>query len=212
MYISIGPNCHPAGILRLLKLRTVSMPFDWMLIEEEKVFEYINIMINTNFCNFTENLKYNNNKKVVSNFFEYAQFFHFDLIQNKCDKIAKCNDKNLMTTMKNRANRFMTVINNLDNEVFFLCMLHHTNIYNEKLFNNMIEFDNNKNIKCKFKVLVYFYNDNDDFILNVPEKFQNLKHFFIKKFIRNKSIHKIYGSKSDFLLLLNSIKEREKEK
>ena len=49
MFISLGPNCHAAGNLTRLKLRNQSLPFDWLLCNELRVFEYINDLINTNF-------------------------------------------------------------------------------------------------------------------------------------------------------------------
>jgi hypothetical protein len=51
-------------------------------------------------------------------------------------------------------------------------MLHHTDLIKEKLYEDMLNFDINKNIKCNFKVLVYLYNDNEDYNLLIPNEFQ----------------------------------------
>ena len=59
MFISLGPNCHPSGNLKNLNLRKQSLPFDWLLCNGNRRFEYVNKLINTNFYNFTTNLIYN---------------------------------------------------------------------------------------------------------------------------------------------------------
>ena len=92
IYIPIGTNCHPAMNLNLLKLRTMSLPFDWLLINPLNIFEYLNNLINTNFSNFTKDLIYNNRNKVISKNYPYSEFFHYDLIKNTTDKTKNENE------------------------------------------------------------------------------------------------------------------------
>lgn len=85
------------------------------------------------------------------------------------------------------------------NEVILLCMLHNTVlikdglINNQKLYQDMINFSTNSNIKCNFKVLVYLWND-------------NIKNFIFDKYIRNTSVNKLYGDIKDFKQLLEKNK------
>lgn len=211
MFIPLGHNCHPTGNLIKLNLRKQSFPFDWLLCDGERRFEYINNLINTNFSNFTANLVYNERGKVISKHYEYVEFYHHDLIKNVSD--IRDNgifekSETLIQAMHRRGKRFMDIISNESNEIVFLYILHHTklikdgSINNNKLYQDMVHFDTNLNIKCRFKVLVYLYNDNEDYDLIIPHELYNLKHFIFDKYIRNKNICKIYGDYKDFVQLL----------
>lgn len=49
-FIPIGPSCHAAGNLNMLKLRKQALPFDWLLCNpSDRIFEYVNDLINTNY-------------------------------------------------------------------------------------------------------------------------------------------------------------------
>lgn len=203
MFISIGPNCHPAGNLRFLKLRNISLPFDWLSIEKARVFEYINDLIGTNFLNFTHDLSYNVRGKVVSKHYDYVEFFHYDLIANEHINRVEDEGKNLIEMMNRRGQRFMEIISDKNSDVNFVCMLHYTIINgNNNLYNDMKKFDDNVNIKCKYKILVYLYNDNDDFELIIPNELLLLKHFIFDKYIKDQKVSSIYGNKKDFEKML----------
>ena len=213
MFISLGPTCHPAGNLNKLNLRKQSLPFDWLLCDYNHLFEYVNDLINTNFKYFTSFLVYNESKKVISEKYKYAQFYHHDLIKNKTDiKENKYDKRGLIEKMNDRSKKFMSIISKNNENVTFLCILHHTNIIengklkNLKLYEDMQEFDNNKNIKCNFKVLVYLYNDNEDYNLIIPDELKELKNFIFDKYIRNQTICSIYGDINDFKNLLKKNK------
>ena len=212
MFISLGPNCHPSGSLKAMNLRKQSLPFDWLLCDEYRVFKYINNLINTNFSNFTTNLIYNGRGKVISKDYEYVEFFHYDLIKNFTIGIPEDNNKNLVDVMNKRGKGFMDIISNENNEVVFLCMLHHTILIKDGLINNhelyqdMINFDTNLNIKCNFKVLVYLYNNNKDYNLTLPDELENLNNFIFDKYIRNQNVCRVYGDIKDFKQLLEKNK------
>tara|TARA_B110000971_G_scaffold15912_3_gene14719 strand:- start:8840 stop:9484 length:645 start_codon:yes stop_codon:yes gene_type:complete len=213
MFISLGPNCHPVGNLKLLNLRKQALPFDWLLCNKYRMFEYVNDLINTKFSNFTTNLLYNHRQKVISNDYDYVEFFHHDLIKNVTFNRPEDDDKNLIDVMNRRSERFMDIISNKNNEVIFVCMLHHTDlikdglINNHKLYQDMINFDTNLNIKCNFKVLVYVFNNNEDYNLIIPDELENLNNFIFDKYIRNQSVSRVYGDSKDFkkLLLKNKL-------
>lgn len=211
MFISLGPSCHPSGNLKKLNLRKQSLPFDWLLCDGNRTFEYVNNLINTKFSNFTANLVYNQRKKVISKNYDYVEFFHHDLLKNVSDK-REDRKGSLIKIMNKRGKRFMDIISNEKNEVVFLCALHHTklikdgSINNHKLYKDMVNFDINSNIKCNFKVLVYLCNDNEDYNLVLPDELGNLKHFIFDKYIRNQNVHKIFGDIKDFKQLLEKNK------
>ena len=206
MFISIGQDCHPAGNLKALSLRNISLPFDWLLIPTILVFSYINDLINTQFQNFTTDLIYNYRQKVVSKNYKFIEFFHHDLIKNITLNRPDDENTNLVELMNKRAKKIMDIITNSDNEIVFICMLNHKKIFIEadinKLYNDMLEFDNNNNIKCKYKVLVYILNDNQDYELVLPTNLLKLKHFIFEKYINNTKINGDYGCKNDFEIML----------
>ena len=211
MFISLGPNCHPTGNLKKLNLRKQSLPFDWLLCLGDRRFEYINNLINTNFSNFTTNLIYNHRGKVISKDYDYVEFFHHDLLKKISDSVEETKER-LIEVMNKRGKRFMDIISNENNEVVFLCGLHHTKlikdglINNQKLYQDMINFDTNLNIKCNFKVLVYLYNDNEDYNLTLPDELENLNNFIFDKYIRNQNVNRAYGDVKDFKQLLEKNK------
>ena len=45
-------------------------------------------------------------------------------------------------------------------------------------------------------------NDNNDFEMNIPPKYNYLKNFIFKKYVRNTSVSKYYGKLSDFRKIL----------
>lgn len=186
-----------AGNLKLIKVWKFAYPFDYLLIKPTKVFEYVNDLIDTNFKNFTKNLIYNKNNFVVSKYYDYVEFRHHDLIK----------EQTLIETMNNRGERFMNIINDHKQEVCFLVKLHYKFVHDVNLYNDMKKINDNVNIKCNYKILVYIYNDNEDFNLLIPEKFFNLNKFIFYKFIRNQKIHKTYGDVDDFkkMLLINNL-------
>jgi len=207
MFISLGPNCHGAGNLLRLGLRKESFPFDWLLVESKSTFEYVNKLIDNNFEDFTKDLSYNHRNNVVSKNYDYVEFVHYDLIQNKT--IGRKNDtgKNLIDMFKRRAERFMNAITNKNNNIVFTYYLNYKSIVennqiiNNELYQEMINFDTNTNIKCKFKVFVYLANVDSNKLL-LPNELTNLKNFIFDKYTLNSSVDKIYGDPKDFRNLL----------
>lgn len=208
MFIPIGPHCHPAGNLVRLGLRHEALPFDWLLIlQYDRVFEYVNTLIDTEFRHFIEDLVYNTRNKVVSTTYDYVEFFHHDLIKNTTLNRPEDDGKHLLATMNRRGVRFMDIIRNTDTEVMFLCMLSYTDLLtnetlNTKLYKDMMCVDSNPNIACKFKVLVYLYTDNEDCETVLPKELSTLKHFIFEHYTFNRTANSIYGSPNDFETML----------
>lgn len=122
-------------------------------------------------------------------------------------KVDETKEK-LIEVMNKRGKRFMDIISNETNQVIFCFMIHHTIlikdglIYNRKLYEDMINFDTNLNIKCNFNVLVYLFNDNEDYDLILPDELKNLNNFIFDKYIRNQTVSSVYGDIKDFKQLL----------
>lgn len=207
MFISLGPNCHGAGNLSKLGLRKKSFPFDWLLVGSQRTFEYINKLINNNFEDFVKDLSYNSRNNVISKNYDYVEFVHYDLIKNKTIGRRKDENKDLIDMFKRRTERFMNVINNKDNSIIFTyylnykCIVENNKIINNELYEEMVNFDNNKNIKCNFKVFVYLSNVDSNKLL-LPNELTNLKNFIFDKYTLNSAVDKIYGDPKDFRNLL----------
>jgi len=211
IYISLGPNCHAAGNLRFLKLRNISLPFDWLMTDEIKGIEYVNDLIKTNFINFVNNLKLIGSKKVISENYPYSQFVHHNLIKNTYTPIGDYpeNDLNLIETFKMRAQRFMDIINDSNNECTFLYGISYDVFCNENLFQKILNdlhcFENEimvKFSKCSYKLIIYILCDIKTYN-EIELKEHCFKNIVIKKYFINMSVDRIYGNPSDFKELLS---------
>uniref|UniRef100_A0A6C0IIS9 Papain-like cysteine peptidase n=1 Tax=viral metagenome TaxID=1070528 RepID=A0A6C0IIS9_9ZZZZ len=115
-YISIGPNCHSAGCLKLLKLKESSYPFDWMLSDIKIVID----CIEDNFVKFLNTENYytkTDDKKIYHKYYNNLIFVHRDpTTENdysytlRCverwNNLQYCNDEIcfLYTTYRNNIN------------------------------------------------------------------------------------------------------------
>jgi hypothetical protein len=131
MHISLGPDCIIAGLLNDLKIRTQSLPFDFLLTNPLLGIKYVTDLINNNFSDYLNDLKYNEQNKVYSQNYPHTLFYHHDLINNKQKlvkslKIDHLNmDEPLIDKFKRRGDRFMNIINDKDNiNLFFYCIGH----------------------------------------------------------------------------------------
>ena len=210
MFISIGSFCHPAANLKMLGLRQYSFPFDWLYMHNQGGFRYINHLIETNFIHFTEKPVYNQRHKVISSYYPEVEFYHQDLIKNEVlpdeftnkGRITYKYHENLIDTMKRRATRFMEFITNREENIIFVCTLQYSaTLSDTHIYNDMLQFDKNKKIQCKYKVLVLLYHDTE-FDYKLPEKYLELEHFIFKKYIRNWSVHPTFGDSKDFQKIL----------
>jgi len=202
IYVSLGPNCHPAGNLKHLKFRDNSLPFDWLLMESHLGIKYVNDNINKNFSLFTKELDSKKNKVFSKNYPE-TLFFHHNLIK----------DPSLIETFNRRGQKFIDLISDESNSIIFLYMLE-LDVYNNKekfdiFLQSIKEFENNEKIKAEFKLIIYINNDNTQYELILYPEINSLHHTFFLKYIRNKSINKIYGDKNDFKKLLDEINNKK---
>ena len=156
-----------------------------MVIDKDynRNFEYLNNLINTKFEYFIEDLtytsKYNNSyntNAVISKHYDYVEFIHHDLIKNTCDDMDKLDKNiNLVKTFTKRKNRFIEYISNENNNIIFLCHLPYV-VDKKYMFDDMLKFNNNKNIKCNFMVVI-FYSANKNCKLELPTYYDKLNKF-----------------------------------
>ena len=111
-----------AGLLNFMKLRHQSLPFDFLLSPVTKGLDYVSRLIDNNFIDFLNKLKYNSKNKVISEIYPHTQFYHHDLIKNKQKlvkslKIDHLNmEESLIKKFKRRGKRFINIINNYKNK------------------------------------------------------------------------------------------------
>lgn len=202
-YISLGPNCIPAFHLKNMKLRKEALPFDWMLLNHMEGIDYINNLILTNFDNYLKDLIYNEKNKVISKHYPKMVFFHHDLILNVSHTISKYDENNkdkLIDIFKRRANRFQDIIK-MDKKILFIYALplssyKKSNNLELEMFWKSINFF--MNIIGKKELLLLIYNDKD---FNLDENFNNINinRLYIKKFIKNVQISKLWGDSKDWI-------------
>lgn len=109
--------------------------------------------------------------------------------------------------MNRRAERFLNIINDNNNNIIFLCGFMYNcfkNINHNQLFNDMKEFENNIKVN-NFKIVFYIIN-NEDFELIIPDVYNNLKNFIFTKYVKNIIVDKNYGDPKDFINLLKEYK------
>jgi hypothetical protein len=146
MIIPIGVDCGMAGFCKKYNLRTMSLPFDWVV-----TYNGVSECIEDNFKRFTEPLNNNIN--------EYDTFFLHDF-ENKY-LFNKDNEKYIR-----RCQRFVNILETSDEEVIFCRKghaCHHHNEHNGKysdIKNDIVDVEklniilSNKYPKLKYKIIV----------------------------------------------------------
>jgi hypothetical protein len=200
-YISLGTDCHPSGNFLNLGLRHTALPFDWLYTTNNNL-NYVNEMIRTNFANFMADLKYNHRGKVISGFYPETEFFHHDLIQNS----------NYIEDFNKRTKRFMELIDNKNNRCLFF-FRYRLECYNDqdnakKLYETVLQFIDLMQNRCKYKLIIYVLNNDNEYELQHYDFFDDLlsqyEQIKIVKYIRNRSVDEIYGDKDDFLKIIKN--------
>jgi len=211
-FVSLGPNCHTAGLFKKLKYKKCSYPFDWILTN----IKIVNHCINNNFIDFIDRNNYIISKnKHYSNFltfknenFNYLDpmFIHKNPLENESDYLYTL--------------RCIERFNNLqfiNNHILFV----HT-VYNEIDLNdiNIIELQNTLNIKYgnkKYHLLFIEYlninNDNDNYLPNTYSFKIDNNIILLKVYIKyDPSIEfNVDYSILNFLEIFNPIEEIIKE-
>jgi hypothetical protein len=145
--ISLGPDCHVAGLLNDLNLRKQSLPFDFLLTNSELGIKYVSDLINNNFSDYLENLTYNNNNKVYSKNYPNTVFLHHDLIANKQKLVKSLHidhlnmDEPLINKFKRRSERFINLINDKNNFNLFFYHIH-SRALSKKFYETLDNFVN----------------------------------------------------------------------
>ena len=215
IYISLGPNCHAAANLNMLRKRHTSLPFDWLSMPEKRAISYINENINTNFKYFISNIKKNEKGECYAERFPYVTFPHHNLLENSSefDKLKahfffnetyERQDGSIIDKFKRRINRFIKILNNPKNICVFC---YHISL---KTWKNKIDTQNIieqiklflRKCRAKYKFLLYIQiNDGDT---GVPED-QMHEGLYVRTYTLDKSKNAEFGNHLDFQTLLNSV-------
>jgi hypothetical protein len=141
-FISIGNSCPCAFAIKNANLRLASYPFDWVLLDQEKLTS----ILDNNFADFLNRKLYNHKDKICTkqkcvescNHDIYGDFFrhHCPLcFDEHYNYLCRC------------VNRFRAVINNTENKINFVYMNNNANI---QLLLETLE----KHVKANWKLIV----------------------------------------------------------
>jgi hypothetical protein len=175
-FIPIGADCSPARILKTKGLRVFAFPFDWIVCPIYTIYK----LLSNNFKGFMEDIiilekdnriLFNENDEnmelIVSNTkiypvidIQYDILFPHDFYNN--DKNTIINIKN---KYKRRIDRLMQILNNSNNEVFF--------VYSDLVLN---EWQKSKYNQCNINIENKYTNCHYETILdNISSLFTNCK-------------------------------------
>jgi hypothetical protein len=181
IYISLGPDCTIAGLLNDLKFRTQSLPFDFLLTNPLLGIKYVTDLINNDFSDYLNDLKYNKQNKVYSTNYPNSLFYHHDLINNKQKlvkslKIDHLNmDEPLIDKFKRRGDRFIEILTNKDNfNIFFYCIGH--NVITIDFFQDLDNFIDvmNKKSNNQYLLIILFTDLQTDDDIKIDYSNQNI--------------------------------------
>jgi len=199
VFCSLGPNTNCIGNLREFGLKHLESPFEDLNTSVDVGIKYVNDNISQSFSNFLQNLKYNENKKVISKYFPDTHFNKKDLIKNEAirKEYEKCCSK-FMEKISDENNKYCFMyyypLNKFERKSHFL-----------KLYQSIKDLENNPKIKAKFNLIIYIANENKDFELPHYNEVNELKKTQFIKYIHNFSFSKTIGDKQNFVKLINEI-------
>ena len=206
--IPIGYDCHPANMLNALKLRTQSLPFDWLNMDPIQGIGYVAHNIKTGFKDFLKDLRLNENGYVVSSAYPSSEFMHEkDLIENPDTK----------EKLLRRCERFIKILN--EERCQFLYNIPSYSVDTEE---RVIQFTNNvreflKQIKEDDKLLIYLrydesFEENKIFCEGIYDVLKSLKNITVRKYLREKERFGIWGDQNKypefFRTICNNFKSR----
>jgi hypothetical protein len=216
-YISLGPDCHTAANLNMLKKRHMSLPFDWLSMSEKLGIKYININIETNFKYFVSNMKKNNKGNYYSEKFPYVTFPHHNFLQDTSEfnkvklkyffsETDERQDGTNIDKFKRRTNRFLNIINNPKNKCVFCYHISLVTWKNKDDLQYILEQIKIFLKKCmtKYKFLLYILIKNSDIAEDIP-KDQFYNGVYLRVYKIDLSKNKDFGNAQDFKKILDSL-------
>ena len=202
--IPIGCGCDLAKYLKENNFRKESYPLDWVLTTSLKtindiiddpylILNYLSDVKDYSNYNFKGNFSASKNVKnlmYISEKYKGLIFRHFDFIYNKEER----------DTILRRVERFSNLLNNSEENITFIRILHLDNNINLRLkksnilLNHNIYDSNNlqENIDNFFKILKERYNRTDDKLILIGNKNLNIKHKNIIHLKKLTQINKLY--------------------
>ncbi len=192
-YISLGPNCKVAMGLRDLHIRNESLPFDFLLTKPLHGLEYVTHVIKNDFSDFVEELSYNHRGKVFSNNYPDTLFFHHDLIKDQQQKdnneivdhtdrrgrrTVKKIEESLIEKFKLRGKRFLELIQNENNILFYTISYKYMNDNSNIFFSTIDNFIYVMNEKSNNKYLLIILFDDVQFDDDIKIDYNNKYVYF----------------------------------
>jgi len=217
-YISLGPDCLAAANLNMLRLRKISLPFDWLLTKNDIAgIDYVIKNIDTNFQYFLRKLKKNSEGHYFSENFPETFFPHcnFNAQETEFEKLKqhyfaehfenKSSDTQI-DKFKRRANRFINIINNSNNNCVFFYKVTGTTFFDEDTLGsivNKIEYFIEK-CRCKYKFLIYTVMENNEKKITFQNNFKN-SHIYCQIYRIDYTVNSDFGNKDDFAQLIKTV-------
>ena len=197
-HISLGPNCHSAFHLVKLKIRSQSLPFDWLLCSDKMGIYYVNKCIETNFSDYLLNLS-NIDNFTISNNYPFVKFIHSNPL-----------DKGDYDTLTDRAERFMNIINDKTNFCFFYfgCSKDAFETNFDTIKNDIINFISLMESKCSY-LLVFYVTHDKKFNFDNYWLFDNV---LVLKYVKNINKARDFGNHKDFINLIMTVNKMVRDK
>ncbi len=188
--IPIGWNCYTSGNLRMLELRTESLPFDWILLPQLTGPDIITHCIKTDFEDFFADLEYDGIRYTMSKI--GVGFSH--------------HDPNALKTIQaflRRMERFNEIIASSSPKTYIYGWIDAEHYHNPDSLNTFVEsmksFEECIKHQPDSKILVYVRDLVDfDFI----EQEHILEKTIFKKHIKYSEVDTVYGCQKEFLEFL----------
>ena len=199
--IPIGCDCHPAYLLNSLKLRTQSLPFDWLNMNPIHGIQYVGENIKTKFNLFLSDLKINDRGFIVSSTYSSTEFMHQkDLISNQetKEKLAR------------RCERFNKLFADLPCKFLYnipsVCLSNEESVIQFKKH----VFDFLDLIKMKDRLLIYIrydesFDENKTFCESLYNGLSCVNRISVQRYVREKEAFGIWGDETKYLKLLKAI-------
>ena len=168
MIIPIGSDCSIADFCKKYKLRTCSLPFDWVV-----TYDGVSKCIENDFIDFTKNLEGNNIK-----YNKYDIYFYHDFI-NDINDINRKDDEIKYTR---RIERFQNILENSKEELIFFRKGHWSGHHHEQ--------------NAKYSNIISDIDDAENLDIILSKKYPNLKYKIIVVLVCEKCYdsNKIYKS------------------
>lgn len=199
--IPIGCDCHPAQVLRMLGIRTISFPFDWLCSHPARGISYVNSNVENRFDLFLCDLKPNRHGHLTSQHYPETEFVHFSRLTT---------DAILRQKFSERAERFMDMYENHD--CSFIYNLSAIGLGNDLEVESFIDsvgtFLNQSSRRHTLHVYIRYDEDTSEGQERgdlVEAQLRETKDVVVVKYVRQLKAYGIWGSPAKHIELIESL-------